>query len=97
MRADVRSILDDVLSNLEDVLSILEKEMVAQQGSRQETLSGKFDAQYAPAKVLAQISAALPIQREIRRPLPEPNHKPIDALDEWSRWERDILAFEAKP
>jgi hypothetical protein len=90
MRAEVRSILDDVLS-------ILEKEMRTQQGSRQQILSGKFDARFAAARVLAQISAALPIQEEIRRTVCKRDNKPIDALTEWSRWERDVLAFEPRP
>lgn len=84
MRADVRSILDDVLSILEkdlaDVLSILEKEMRAQQGSREQTLSDMFDTQFAAARILAQISPALPNQEEICRIVSERDNKPIDTL-----------------
>ena len=87
MRADFRSIV-------EDFLSILEKEMRTQQGSRQQTLSDKFDA---AARILAQISAALPIEEEICRTVSERNNELIDALTELSRWERDVLAFEPRP
>jgi hypothetical protein len=90
----------DVFSLLNDVPSILEKEITplrAQQASRQETLSGKFDAQFAAAKVLAQVAAAMPIREEVRGTVSEPDNKPIDALTEWSRWERDVLAFEPRP
>jgi primosomal protein N'' len=90
----------DVLSALNDVLSILEREIIplrAQQASRQQTLSSKFDAQFAAAKVLAQVAAAMAIRKEVRRTVSEPDKKPIDALTEWSRWERDVLAFEPRP
>ena len=36
-------------------------------------------------------------EEEIRRTVSERDNKAIDALTEWSRWERDVLAFESRP
>jgi hypothetical protein len=68
----------------------------AQQRSRQEILSRNFDVQFATAKV-AQLSAALPIREQFHRAVSAPDNKHIDALTEWSRRERDRLAFEPGP
>ena len=44
-----------------------------------------------------QLAAALRIREKIQPTGSELENKPIDLLTEWSRWERDVLAFERKP
>jgi hypothetical protein len=56
----------------------------------------KFDAQIAAAKILAEVATALQIREERRREACKLEKKPIDAVTEWSRWERDVLDFEQR-
>ena len=71
MRAHIPSILDNEIAPLR-----------AQQRSRQQILSRNFDVQFATAKVLAQLSAALPVREQIHRAVSAPENKHIDALTE---------------
>jgi len=75
-----------------DVLSDL---LRVQQRSNRQALTVRFDPQFAAAKFTAEL-AARRIQMQTCGPIPQPKNKPIDALNEWSRWERDILAFEPR-
>ena len=72
MPAHIPSILDNEIAPLR-----------AQQRSRQQILSRNFDdVQFATAKVLAQLCAALPIREPIHRAVSAPENKHIDALTE---------------
>ena len=49
-------------------------------------------------KLQGQLAAALRIRERIQPNTgSELEKKPIDALAEWCRWERDALAFEPRP
>ena len=82
MSADVSS--DFFISILDEKINILR----AQLRSGQEPFS---------CRLQGQLAAALRIREKVRPTGSELENKPIDTLTEWSRWERDILAFEPRP
>jgi len=74
-----------------DVLSILDDKIItlrAQLNSGQEPLSSRLQE---------QLAAALRIREKLRPTGVAVKNTPLDAVAEWSRWERDVLAFESRP
>lgn len=74
---------DDFMSILDKKIASLQEQLRVEQGPL------SFEVQ-------ERLAAGLRIRRQIRLAA-GPERKPIDALAEWCRWERDALAFEPKP
>jgi hypothetical protein len=76
--------------------NVLNDLLRVQQWSNRQALTMKFDARIAAVKILAEVATALKIRDELRREAFKLEKKPIDAVTEWSRWERDVLDFEQR-